>query len=610
MSLTTEEKLQQMLGDYYQMGSPGSPNAAILQNILGADNVLRDPESENEALLRLIYEDGQLINQEAIERCEAAQEACEQTAAAVQSHTAAVYDPTKTYAVGEYVVYDGALYVCTTAVTTAEEWDADKWTETTVGVQLERLENSKAGLPVNFTPAVYTESLSTCINPDGEVTPLINTNNNYRTTSPINVKPGEVFYISAGANFSNCFYAFYDNDNNVVEKNNYGTEGTNVWHEFKGSVEAPQGATKLVIAYNNNQTPEYGLGVGTYGSVDLTYIDDAKTRIDNILSGNFAPVWSAVSGTLESSVFIKKESGKKTDTTATYEVLTVSVKPHEVFRLSGGTYSDNYYYVFYNGPKLISGQLGTSGGNNTFENVVVEAPEGADLLLINGIANGTRAKAEKVTGYIPGARWNGKKWVVFGDSLTEENLRTTKHYFDYVAEVTGISVYNMGNSGSGYMREQDVGTAFYQRISDVPTDADVITIFGSFNDMALISDLGTATDTGTTTIGGCMNTTLDNLFDAFPLANVGIVSPSPWIYSNPTDEPNNASAYCDLLKQICENRSIPFLDLFHCSGLRPWDADFRALAYSKDEGNGVHPDETGHKIIAPRFKAFLESLLL
>lgn len=56
--MTTEEKLKEMLGDYYEMGVPGSPNAAILQNILGADNELRDPQSENEALLKLIYEDG------------------------------------------------------------------------------------------------------------------------------------------------------------------------------------------------------------------------------------------------------------------------------------------------------------------------------------------------------------------------------------------------------------------------------------------------------------------------------------------------------------------------------------------------------------------------
>lgn len=207
-------------------------------------------------------------------------------------------------------------------------------------------------------------------------------------------------------------------------------------------------------------------------------------------------------------------------------------------------------------------------------------------------------------------RWTGKKWVVFGDSLTEENSRTTKHYFDYVSDETGISTYNMGNSGSGYMNEQDLGTAFYQRISAVPTDADVITIFGSFNDNNYFNVLGTANDTGTTTIGGCINTTLDNLFTAFPLANIGIVTPTPWQNLNPTTEPNTASAYVDLLKEICNKRGLPCLDLFHCSQLRPWDSDFRNLAYTKDDGGGTHPDETGHKIIAPRFQAFLDELLL
>jgi len=43
--------------------APRSPNAAALQNILGANNVLRAPQSENEALLQLIAQQTQtLIN--------------------------------------------------------------------------------------------------------------------------------------------------------------------------------------------------------------------------------------------------------------------------------------------------------------------------------------------------------------------------------------------------------------------------------------------------------------------------------------------------------------------------------------------------------------------
>lgn len=208
--------------------------------------------------------------------------------------------------------------------------------------------------------------------------------------------------------------------------------------------------------------------------------------------------------------------------------------------------------------------------------------------------------------------WSDKLWCCVGDSLTEVNKRTDKHYYDYISEKTDIKIYNMGVGGTGYLRGQDSNNAFYQRISNVPTNADVITIFGSLNDIGSGAVLGTKDDTGTSTIGGCINTTLDNLFTAYPLANVGIVTPTPWEAAqyNPLSEPNNASNYVDLLIAICKQRSIPCLDLFHCSLLRPWSSDFRQLAYSKDEGAGVHPNEIGHKLIAPRFMGFLDSLLL
>jgi glycerophosphoryl diester phosphodiesterase len=41
---------------------------------------------------------------------------------------AADYSASKTYAVGEYVYYNGTLYRCTTAITTAEAWTSGHWT--------------------------------------------------------------------------------------------------------------------------------------------------------------------------------------------------------------------------------------------------------------------------------------------------------------------------------------------------------------------------------------------------------------------------------------------------------------------------------------------------
>ena len=43
-----------------------------------------------------------------------------------------VYDNTQTYVVGDLVLYNGRLYKCNTAITTAEEWNSTHWTATSV----------------------------------------------------------------------------------------------------------------------------------------------------------------------------------------------------------------------------------------------------------------------------------------------------------------------------------------------------------------------------------------------------------------------------------------------------------------------------------------------
>ena len=44
------------------------------------------------------------------------------------SSAAPAYDSTATYAVGDHVTYNGALYVCSTAISTAEAWNSAHWT--------------------------------------------------------------------------------------------------------------------------------------------------------------------------------------------------------------------------------------------------------------------------------------------------------------------------------------------------------------------------------------------------------------------------------------------------------------------------------------------------
>lgn len=50
---------------------------------------------------------------------------------------AAEYDPTRTYAIGDYRMYNGSLYRCTTAIQYEEAWTASHWTQ--ISVMNERL---------------------------------------------------------------------------------------------------------------------------------------------------------------------------------------------------------------------------------------------------------------------------------------------------------------------------------------------------------------------------------------------------------------------------------------------------------------------------------------
>lgn len=265
--------------------------------------------------------------------------------------------------------------------------------------------------------------------------------------------------------------------------------------------------------------------------------------------------------------------------------------------------------------RLKDGHIQTKNFSSKHQTVLSSGSDAVadlDLSDTNGnvlvrFANGQIYTQNFNSGYI--RQLTGKLWAVVGDSLTEINSRTTLHYYDYIAQETGITVYNMGSSGTGYMRHQEDNKAFYQRIVNVPVDSDAVTIFGSFNDLGGGYDLGTATDSGTTTIGGCINATIDALYNVIPAVHLGIVTPTPWDNIRPGNPEGNGEKYVGLIKDICNRRSIPCLDLFHCSNLRPWESDFLGVAYTKDEGNGVHPDETGHALIAPMFRQFLFSII-
>ena len=325
--------------------------------------------------------------------------------------------------------------------------------------------------------------------------------------------------------------------------------------------------------------------------------------------------YDAVELTYTTSKLLNGETGLITDGSSENYVVTdyTAVLPDTKVMISAQHFYGQGLYAFYDeNRQFISGRSSEAGGTVTkMYCEIVDVPTNAAYIVLGHLRQssffycylGQGAKQDA----LPSQMWSRYKWTCVGDSLTEYNIRTSVHYFDYVSAATGINIVNMGVSGSGYAKGDSYN--FMTRIADVPTDSDVVTIFGSGNDGSAGLPLGTASDTGTETLGGVINTTIDNLYAIMPVVNLGIVTPTPWQGNMPY---NNGfmENYSNLIVEICKRRGIPCLDLFHCSNLNPNSAEVRALAYSKDNGGGTHPDELGHKLIAPRFKAFLETLLI
>ena len=431
----------------------------------------------------------------------------------------------------------------------------------------------------------------------------------YKVSEAIPVNANEYYYIKAYANYKNGFYTIFD-QNNTPLKWEYDTVGGSTVKTFEKEIRIPSNGAYLYVSGYNTNVPfvtkrtydPSGLltnAISAYHVANVT-----RQAVDDISSPS---EYEETTGTT-STGYIFDDDGIKIAYVDGI-IFDAPVTGSSTIKITGSVYGTQAYCVFYLGNEIIGHLNKETSGWHNFEDEVVDVPALADRCAVVGATGMTGVpKIKVVSRYTIGGKWGGIKWAAVGDSLTEHNIRTTMNYHDYIAERTGISVYNMGVSGTGYMRHQEDDIAFYQRILNVPTDSDVVTIFGSGNDLS--KTLGEPTDTGTTTICGCINTTIDNLYSVLPTVQLGIITPCPWQSYNPANHDNLMDLYSQAIIQICKNRGIPCLDLYHCSGLRPWEASYRELVYSKDEGNGVHPNELGHKILAPHFEAFLDTLLL
>ena len=248
------------------------------------------------------------------------------------------------------------------------------------------------------------------------------------------------------------------------------------------------------------------------------------------------------------------------------------------------------------------------------------------LDIIDPFARVKIANLEKRQGYA--VDYSDLTWALIGDSLTQKNYRAYTAYYDYIHDATGVQYINKALSGRGYVSTNYYFKTEIQQLINEAAEFDFCTIFGSGNDLSEANwpaaitatdfdeALGEASDTGNDTICGAINQTIDLFLDNFPTKKLGIITPTPWEeYCNPdgTITGTRMDKYTNKIIEICKRRGIPCLDLYHNSGMRPWDADYRAEYYVERgvvDTPATHPNSLGHKWLAPMFLRFIQQFLI
>lgn len=213
-------------------------------------------------------------------------------------------------------------------------------------------------------------------------------------------------------------------------------------------------------------------------------------------------------------------------------------------------------------------------------------------------------------------KYKGKTWDVYGDSITECNFRTIQNYQYFVASKMGIgTVNNYGVSGNGFKQ-------LASTIDEKTSEPDFITVFCGTNNFGCVheqSALGNITDTSSTeSVTGYIRLTIEKLLAKYPNTPIGFFTPLPRSDGNSINKQVSKGGYtmeqlADRIIEICGEYSIPVLDLYRCSNLRPWISENKTKYFSCKQapnGDGLHPNVIGHEcFIAPKVTNFIKTLL-
>lgn len=231
------------------------------------------------------------------------------------------------------------------------------------------------------------------------------------------------------------------------------------------------------------------------------------------------------------------------------------------------------------------------------------------------------------------------KYCALGDSITygfiprnaEGYPGQLKSYARLTAEKLGMNFLNYGISGSTVANKEN---AMSVRYTEMPSDADIITVMGGTNDQWRGVPLGTMSDRSINTFYGALHVLYQGLYTKY-IANaeysVGakkkiiVLTPLKKLDPNKSSFENTIENNSDILmpledfvkavKEVAAFYSFPVLDFYNLSGINPHLNRTVIGTESGYTGNynpyivdGTHPTAEGHEMMADLLVGFIRSL--
>ncbi|MDB4302084.1 SGNH/GDSL hydrolase family protein [bacterium] len=224
--------------------------------------------------------------------------------------------------------------------------------------------------------------------------------------------------------------------------------------------------------------------------------------------------------------------------------------------------------------------------------------------------NVVESKIADAVSTIPVAsKWFGDTWDAMGDSITDEsNATATLKYGEIVASRVGCTINNYGVGGTGLLTDGAATFfAMYKRITDMVTNASLITVFGGTNDWdASLYPLGVFGDFSETpdNIYNCIDYMCRKLIDRFPTKTIAFFTPTPRNDRSVNTQGYTLEDLSDAIVKVCGRYSIPVLDLYRVANMYPENADFRTALMP----DGLHPNDTLHLLLADKVESFINAL--